>query len=93
MKEVQTGVVFNHPVLDTMLLSAVVHPAHKKHSLEAIAARVGEPITGRHTAAGDALVTARLFLKLLPLLERKEIFTLEQARQASQKAPLAQLKF
>lgn len=93
MKEVQAGVIFNHPVLDTMLLSAVVHPAHKKHSLEAIAARVGEPVTGRHTAAGDALVTARLFLKLLLLLERKGIFTLEQARQASQKLPLAQLKY
>lgn len=93
MKEAQTGIVFNHPVLDTMLLSAVVHPAHKKHSLEAIAARVGEPVTGRHTAAGDARVTARLFLKLLPLLARNSIFTLEQARQASQKVPLAKIKF
>jgi len=35
VKEIATGVVFNQPVLDTLLLSAVVHPNQESHALEA----------------------------------------------------------
>ena len=36
MKEEQTAVKIINPVLDTLLLSAVVHPSHSNHDLEAI---------------------------------------------------------
>ena len=48
MKEVQTGIVFNNPVLDTLLLSAVVHPTQELHSLDSIADRLELEIDGRH---------------------------------------------
>ena len=76
IKEGATGVRLRMPVLDTMLLSAVVHPHHEDHSIEGIASRVGVNITGRHTALGDAIVTGELFLKLIPLLADKGIRTL-----------------
>ena len=57
MKEEQTTVKIINPVLDTLLLSAVVHPSHSNHDLEAIAQRLGVRILGRHTAVGDALAT------------------------------------
>jgi len=81
----RTEAVFDHPVLDTMLLSAAVLPGHgsDEHHLEEIAARLGVPVTGRHEALGDALTTARVFLKLLPLLAERGIRTLGQARAAS----------
>jgi len=73
LKEAQGGVRFEQPVLDTLLLSAVAHPAQTSHGLEEIAARLGVAVTGRHTALGDAMVTAEVFLRLLPLLAERGI--------------------
>src|SRR6185369_3926683 len=69
LKEARTGIVFRQPVLDTLLLSAVVHPHQSSHELEAIAERFGITVLGRHTALGDAMVTAEVMLRLIPLLQ------------------------
>ena len=93
LKQAATGCVFDQPVLDTLLLSAVVHPQQASHGLEAIAGRLGVPVLGRHTALGDAMVTAEVFLKLLPLLAERGIVTLGQAREAAQKTYYARLDY
>jgi DNA polymerase-3 subunit epsilon len=93
MKERQSGVRFDHPVLDTLLLSAVLQPNHNTHRLEAIAERLGVSVFGRHTALGDAMVTGEVFLKMLPLLAEMGITTLRQAREASQRTYHARLKY
>ncbi|KPF48938.1 hypothetical protein IP87_05195 [beta proteobacterium AAP121] len=93
MKEAATGLCFEQPVLDTLLLSAVVHPAQASHRLEAIAERFGVSVQGRHTALGDALVTAEIFRRMLPLLAQQGIVTLGQARAAAQKTWYAQLRY
>lgn len=83
LKEAQTGVRFTQPVLDTLLLDAALHPDHEQHSLEAIAARLGVGVVGRHTALGDALVTGEVFVLLLTLLQRRGILTLGEALAAA----------
>ena len=93
LKEEETGLRFDHPVLDTLLLSAVVHPNQESHRLEAIAERFGVTVLGRHTALGDALVTAEVLIKLIPLLKDMGILTLGQARAAAQKTYYARLKY
>lgn len=93
LKEGRTGVVFDQPVLDTLLLSAVVHPNQDSHRLEAIAERFNVAVIGRHTAMGDAMVTAEVFLKLIPLLAEKGIHTLGQAREAAQKTYYARIRY
>jgi DNA polymerase III subunit epsilon len=93
LKQASTGVVFDQPVLDTLLLSAVVHPQQESHRLEAIAERFGVPILGRHTAVGDAMVTAEIFLKLIPLLAERGIHTLGQAREAAQQTYFARVSY
>ncbi len=93
LKEAQTGVKFVNPVLDTLLLSAVVHPSHENHDLETISQRLGVRILGRHTALGDASATGEIFLKMLPLLAQKGIYTLKEALAASQKTYYARQKF
>lgn len=93
LKESATGVVFDQPVLDTLLLSAVVHPQQASHGLEAIAERLGVTVLGRHTALGDALVTAEVFLKLIPLLAERGIHTLGQAREAAQQTYYARVRY
>ena len=91
--ETEAGVVFDHPVLDTLLLSAVVHPQQPSHSLESIAARLGVALSGRHNALGDALVTAEIFLKLVPLLEARGVRTLQQALDAARRTWHARLRY
>jgi DNA polymerase III subunit epsilon len=93
LKEAATGIRFVNPVLDTMLLSAVVHPAHNDHNLAAVAERLGVRIVGRHTALGDAIATGQIFLKLIPLLRDHGVATLAQARQVSEKTLYARLKY
>lgn len=92
-KEAATGVRLANPVLDTLLLSAVVHPRESDHSLEAIAQRLGVDVRGRHTALGDALVTAEVFLGLLKLLRGHGIETLQQALDASRETYLARVDY
>ncbi|MFP5460491.1 MAG: PolC-type DNA polymerase III [Gammaproteobacteria bacterium] len=93
LKEEATGVRFEQPVLDTLLLSAVVHPNQPSHRLEAIAERFGIAVIGRHTALGDAIVTAEVLLRLIPLLEARGIHTLGQAREAAQRTYYARLSY
>jgi DNA polymerase-3 subunit epsilon len=93
LKEEATGLHFDNPVLDTLLLSSVVHPNQEGHSLDAIAERFNITIVGRHTALGDALVTAEILLKLIPLLEAQGIYTLAEALSASLKSPFAKITY
>src|SRR5690606_32939348 len=93
MKEAATGLRFDQPVLDTLLLASIAQPHEPSHSLEAIAARLGVGIAQRHDALGDALVTAELFLRLLPLLRDRGIVTLGQARQAAAQSYYARLRY
>ena len=93
IKEEATGCRFDHPVLDTLLLSAVIHPNQESHRLEAIAERFGIPIIGRHTAMGDAIVTGEVFLRMIPLLADMGIVTLRQAIEASQKTYYARVDY
>jgi DNA polymerase-3 subunit epsilon len=93
LKENLTGVRFDQPVLDTLLLSAVIHPNQESHRLEAIAERLNLTILGRHTALGDAMVTAEVFIKLIPLLAEKGIRTLREARQAAETSYYARVKY
>ncbi|MEX2239851.1 MAG: exonuclease domain-containing protein [Burkholderiales bacterium] len=93
LKQASGGVRFSQPVLDTLLLSAVAHPSLNEHTLEAIAARLGVSVMGRHTALGDALLTAEILLKLLPLLAERGILSLGQALEASRKCYYARLQY
>ncbi len=85
LKEAQTGVCFTQPVLDTLLLSEVLHPNQESHALETIAERLGIKVVARHDALGDALVTAEVFLRMIPLLAAQGIHTLGDARAAAEK--------
>jgi DNA polymerase III subunit epsilon len=93
LKRERCGIAFEQPVLDTLLLAAVAQPAQDSHSLEAIAARLGVPLLGRHTALGDAMVTAEVFMKLIPLLAERGIHTLGEALAASERTYLARVSY
>lgn len=79
LKERSTGISFEQPVLDTLLLSILIHDHTPNHTLEDIARRLGVNVAGRHTALGDAVTTAEIFAKLLVLLPDHGIRTLDDA--------------
>jgi DNA polymerase-3 subunit epsilon len=75
--EKRIGLQFDNPVLDTVLLSAVVFGQHASHSLDALTDRLGItiPEEARHTAIGDTRATAEAFLKLLQMLKGRHFAT------------------
>lgn len=79
-QEAAMGRVFDHPILDTVLLSAVVFGQLQEHSLDALTARLGItiPEEARHTAIGDTVATADAFLRLMPMLKARGLETYGQ---------------
>ena len=85
LKEAAGGPVFGQVVLDTLLLSVFLETSSRNHTLEAVAKRMGVTVEGRHTALGDALITARIFVRMLDILEARGVRSLYQAMSASNK--------
>ena len=93
LKEVSTGTRFDQPVLDTLLLAAVAFPAQTTHGLMALAQQLGVPVAKRHHALSDAIMTAEIFLRLMPILADNGITTLQQALDASKKTYYARVAY
>lgn len=76
-QEKEIGVSFDHPIVDTVLVSAVVFGTTESHMLDALCERLGIVIEkkDRHTALGDARVTAEALRRMLPLLQARGIDT------------------
>lgn len=83
LKERSAGVRFRGPLLDTLALSRHLHDHTPAHSLDAVARRLGVAVRDRHTALGDSLITAEVFLKLLYLLQERGVSTLGGAFEVS----------
>jgi DNA polymerase III subunit epsilon len=79
MKEKVSGVKFDNPVLDTMLLSRQLQGENADHSLDGIAKRLGIQVVDRHTALGDSLLTAAIFLRFVDMLRDQGFVTLDDA--------------
>ncbi|WP_197916574.1 3'-5' exonuclease [Thiosulfatihalobacter marinus] len=78
---------WDHPILDTVLLSAVLFGASETHTLDALCDRLGVTIPDhlRHTALGDAQATAEVLCLMLPMLASRGFDTfgkvIEQTRK------------
>lgn len=74
------------PALDTGHLMAALRPDLKELDLDVIAAELGVEIEGRHTALGDALVTAEVFTRLIPRLEDRGVHSFAEAQAFARQA-------
>ena len=68
--------------LCTNLLAQVAAPRLSGYTLEHLASWLGVPLEARHSALGDAVLTAKIFLALLPKLRAGKIRTLAEAEKA-----------
>jgi len=82
----RAGHAWQPPALDTALLVAVLEPALARHDLADVAAHYGIDPRGRHSALGDAAMTAELFVRLIPLLAERGVTTLGQAQAFAARA-------
>jgi DNA polymerase-3 subunit epsilon/CBS domain-containing protein len=70
------------PALDVHGLVALIDPPLPDQALDTVAISLGIAIENRHSALGDAILTAKVFLGLLPALRAKNIRTLGEAMTA-----------
>ena len=62
---------FHNKIVDTLRLSRELFSKHSKHSLDAVAKRVGVSLENHHRAVDDATATAEIFLKFLDMIREK----------------------
>lgn len=77
------GLPWSSPrALDVRALARLAAPALADHSLDRLCEWLSVVNARRHSALGDAVATAEVFIKLVPLLRAKGIRTLAEAEQA-----------
>jgi DNA polymerase III epsilon subunit family exonuclease len=79
----QAGVALPSETLDTVALSRLVEgPDAGRRTLDAVAERLRVPVHDRHTALGDALVTAEVLRRLLVLAAAQGLATWDDLHAA-----------
>ncbi|CUH54053.1 3'-5' exonuclease [Shimia marina] len=83
----EMNISWPQPILDTVLLSAVLFGITEQHTLDALCERLGVTIPPevRHTAKGDAIATAEVLCKMLPMLAARGYQTLAQVLEQTRK--------
>jgi len=64
--------------IDTLRLASLLNPTLRKFELETLSELYQIDLHGRHTALGDALVTAELFFRMVPRLQQQGFGTLRE---------------
>lgn len=72
------GMTLEHRFLDVWQLARWLHPKLPDHSLECLLHHYDIPIKGRHTADGDAWMTALLWEEMLKDFQRHQLQNLNQ---------------
>ena len=69
--------------LDVRLLAQIAAPSLADYGLDRLCAWLGIEVKGRHTALGDAIAAADVFVALVPHLRSRNVRTLAEAQMAS----------
>ncbi len=76
----RAGLHYRRPrTLDTRLLGQIANSSLPDFSMDMIGEWLGVEIENRHSALGDALAAARLYLALAPQLRQRNILTVAEA--------------
>jgi DNA polymerase-3 subunit epsilon/CBS domain-containing protein len=79
----EVGIAWTQPrALCTRLLAELVEPGLADFTIERIAAWLDVEVAGRHSALGDAMTAARIFVALIPRLRERGVRTVGEALQA-----------
>jgi len=65
-----------HRVLDTMMVAKWLHPDMKSHDLDSLLDAYEVPVTRRHDALEDSIMTAKLWVKMIDRIKERRVVTL-----------------
>ena len=65
-----------HRVLDTMMVAKWLHPEMKTYELDRLLDKYEVPVTVRHHALEDSLMTAQLWVKMIDEIKARQVITL-----------------
>ena len=83
----RAGLAWTEPAaLDLARLAAALEPRAPDMTLDGLAMRWGVPVIGRHTALGDALLSAELWRRALPRLAERGVTSLAEAHAFAARA-------
>lgn len=69
-------VTLTHRVLDTMMIAKWLNPKRQHYELDGLLQQYGIPITTRHHALEDSVMTAKLWSRFLDEMSDRNVFTL-----------------
>jgi len=81
------GIPFDYTCVDTLGLSRVLLTEQSKYTLDAVAKTLKVSLENHHRAVDDAQATAEIFIKLLNMVEEKEIYTLKDMNRLGEDSP------
>ncbi len=67
--------------VDTVGIARMLLPNQAKHTLDAVAKTLGISLENHHRAVDDALATAEIFVKFIPMLEKEGATTLKDVNR------------
>lgn len=65
-----------HRVLDTMMVAKWLHPEMKTYELDRLLDKYAVPVTVRHHALEDSVMTAQLWVKMIDEIKARQVITL-----------------
>lgn len=85
----QLGIRYDYTVVDTMTLAHLLIPELGKYTLDRLCKQFNISLENHHRACDDAYATAEIFVKMLDILKKKEIYTLEELNLIGKSSPIA----
>ncbi|MDL2300728.1 PolC-type DNA polymerase III [Lachnospiraceae bacterium OttesenSCG-928-D06] len=67
--------------IDTVMISRMLLKSAAKHTLDAVAKKLGVTLNTHHRAVDDAEATAHIFKKFVPMLKEEGAFTLKEVNE------------
>ena len=77
------GIERSFTSVDTVALARMLLPALNKHTLDAVAKVLGVSLENHHRAVDDAEATAHIFVKFIPMLEERDVKTMDDINKIS----------
>ena len=76
------GIKYDPTIMDTVLLAQFVIPNLHNYKLDTLCKHLGVSLENHHRAVDDAQATAYIYLKMVKMLEERDIFDLDKLNEA-----------